>query len=51
MKSKEQKRAEADLRQEEYNKLTPTQKIKQLNNQLGQDVGAKKQRAKLAKLV
>ena len=41
------RRARAEARQEEYNKLTTAQKISLLDMDLGVGVGAKKQRAKL----
>ena len=40
---------EALVRQEAYNKLSTHEKIAKLNEQNGKDVGAVKQRAKLAK--
>jgi hypothetical protein len=46
MKSKEQKRAEAIVRQEAHDKLTPQQKLDRLDR-LGH--AAKKEREKLAK--
>ena len=50
MKVKSQRREEAEQRQKEYDKLTIDEKIKKLDDKLGQGVGAKKQRAKLLKL-
>jgi len=47
---KEQKRIEAEERQELYNGLTPTEKIGKLDRTLGKDIGAKKERARLKKL-
>lgn len=47
----EQRREEAKVRQEAYDKLTTQQKIERLDRELGVGVGAVKQRAKLAKLV
>lgn len=49
MKSKQEKRQEAIKRQEDYEKLTPKQKLLQLDLQVG-DKGAAKQRAKLKDL-
>jgi len=49
MKNVEQKRAEAALRQEEYDKLTTKQKIAKLDAKLGTGRGAVKQRKKLRK--
>jgi len=49
MKSKQEKRQEAIKRQEEYEKLTPKQKLLRLDLQVG-DKGADKQRAKLKDL-
>lgn len=49
MKSKQEKKQEAIKRQEEYEKLTPKQKVLRLDLQVG-DKGAKKQRAKLKDL-
>ena len=49
MKSKQEKRQEAIKRQEEYKKLTPKQRLLQLDLQVG-DKGAAKQRAKLKDL-
>ena len=47
MKKKEIKRAEAIERKNEYDKLTPTQKIEKLDKRLGVGQGAKKERLKL----
>lgn len=47
MKSKEQRKAEAQVRQEEYNKLTIEQKVLKLDLKLGGGLGAIKQRTKL----
>jgi hypothetical protein len=44
-----QMQEEAVSRQETYDKLTATQKIKKLDKKLGKGIGAKKQRAKLNK--
>jgi hypothetical protein len=46
---KESRKKEAAVRQEEWNKLTPEKKLKELDLRLGANTGAKKQRAKLAK--
>jgi hypothetical protein len=46
-KSKDTKRKEAILRQEEYSLLTPVQKLQNLNKTLGENVGARKERNKL----
>lgn len=48
MKSKDIRKSEAVERQQEYNKLTTTQKILGLDIRLGGGKGAIKQRAKLA---
>ena len=48
---KELKRKEAEDRQEEYDKLTPTQKLKRLDEKLGKGVGAAKERERLKKLI
>ena len=44
---KEDRQADARDRQTAYNKLTPKQKLARLDETLGKDVGATKQRAKL----
>lgn len=49
MKTKDDKREEAIIRQKEYNKLTIKQKIAKLDEKFGKDIGAKKERAKLLK--
>ena len=46
---KEQRIKEAKERQDKYDKLTTKQKIQKLDEKLGKDLGAKKQRAKLQK--
>ena len=46
-----QKRHEAQVRQEEYSKLTPKQKLERLDARLGPGVGAKKERARLEALL
>ena len=45
------RRTEATERQMAYDKLTPAQKLEALDEKLGKGVGAKKQRARLEKLV
>jgi hypothetical protein len=47
MKNKQQRKEEAQVRQEEYNKLTTEQKILKLDLKLGGNLGAIKQRARL----
>jgi len=47
MKSKEQKREEAEARQAKYDSLSREQKIAQLDSQVGKGQGAKKQRQRL----
>lgn len=47
MKSKEQKQQEAIKRQQEYDKLTPNQKILKFDIQFGNLKGATKERFKL----
>ncbi len=49
MKTKEVKRKEAEERQENYNKLTATQKIAKLDKKLGKGIGAKKERESFLK--
>lgn len=49
MKTKTDKKEEAIIRQKEYNKLTIEQKIAKLDTKFGKDLGAKKERIKLAK--
>ena len=51
MKSKKDKRKEAKARQEKYDKLTPQQRLDKLDRKLGKGVGAKKERARLLKLI
>ena len=46
-----EKKTEAIQRQTEFNALTASEKLNRLNNRLGEGVGAKKEREKLAKLV
>lgn len=48
---KDEKRAGAKARQEAYDKLTPKQKLDLLDDKLGNGVGAKRQRRRLAKLL
>ena len=45
------KRDESIERQEEFNQLTPQQKIELLDKRLGKGIGAKKQREQLNKLI
>lgn len=47
----EQRHAEAVARQEAYDKLTPHQKLGVLDKRLGTELGAKKERARLNKLI
>ena len=49
MKSKSEKRLEAEQRDEEYNKLSPEAKLSKLDNMFGKGKGAKKQRERLNK--
>ena len=51
MKIKQQKREDAIKRNELWNKLTPQQKIQQLDQKFGIGIGAKKQRTKLQKQI
>lgn len=46
-KRKNQRREEAKKRNSAWQKLTPEQKIASLDQRLGKDVGAKKQRLKI----
>jgi len=48
---REQRRKEAEVRNENYNSLTLEEKINHINKVNGMNVGAKKQRAKLAVLL
>lgn len=50
-KSKDTKRKEAIFRQEAHASLTPVQKLQNLNKTLGENVGAKRERRKLEKLI
>ncbi len=45
------KREDAEARQAEYDKLTIQEKIARLDKKLGKGLGAKKERAKLNKLI
>jgi len=49
MKTLGQKREDAKRMKEEYDKLTPQQKIDKLNKKLGVGVGAIKQRERISK--
>ncbi len=48
---KDLKHKEATERNEAWAELSPQQQLKQLDYRFGKDVGAKKQRARLQKLV
>jgi len=48
-KRRQQKREEAEKRQEAYNKLSIKGKIAKLDAKLGKGVGARKERTKLGK--
>lgn len=48
---KEQRREEAEARQEKHNLLTPRQKLEKLDRRLGKDKGASKERARLQKII
>jgi hypothetical protein len=50
MKTKEQKRVDALMRQEAYGKLTAKQKLEKLDAKLGVDIGATKERKRLDEL-
>jgi hypothetical protein len=47
MKRKEQKKSEAEIRQEFHDKLSTQQKIAKLDDKFGVGIGAKKERYKL----
>lgn len=47
----ERRKAEAELRQESHNKLSPNAKIQQLDKRLGKGIGAKRERKRLKKLI
>ena len=47
MKTKQQKRTEAAVRDAEWRKLKPAQQLADLDRRLGKGVGATKQRARL----
>ena len=49
MKNKETRQVEAEVRQEERAKRTTTQQIAKLDKLLGNNMGAKKERRRLAK--
>lgn len=51
MKSKSQKREEAEKRRGDYGMLTTQQKIESLDRKFGKNLGAVRQRAKLARLL
>lgn len=48
---KEQRRREALARNEEWQKLSPEEQLKELNQRLGVGIGAQKQRARLNKIL
>ena len=50
-KSTVERRIDAEARQEEWARLTPQQQLAELDSRLGKGIGAKKQRAKLAKAI
>lgn len=45
------RRKEAVMRQETWTELTHSQKLTELDNRLGKGIGAKKQRARIAKAI
>ena len=47
MKSKEQKKTEAETRLKEHEKLTTEEKIAKLDAKFGVDTGAKRERARI----
>ncbi len=47
MKSKDQKFEEAMKRQDEYELLTPKQKLARLDKRLGKNIGAQKERKRI----
>ena len=47
---KESRRKDGEARTAEWQKLTPKQQLASLDDRLGKDVGAVKQRARIAKL-
>ena len=49
MKSKSDKRKEAEARQKEHDKLSAKERMDKLDNKLGRGVGAKKEREKILK--
>jgi len=51
MESRDIRKQGAQTRQEAYDKLTPKQKLEQLDKKYGIGIGAKKVRAKLAVLI
>lgn len=48
---KSERREEARARSEKWDKLSPEQKLQELDKRLGKDKGAKKQREKLKKIL
>jgi|ETNvirnome_2_300_1030623.scaffolds.fasta_scaffold79638_2 hypothetical protein len=50
-KTRFQKRSEAETRQQEREKLTHTQQIARLDELLGKDIGAARERARLRVLI
>ena len=51
MKDKETRQAEAEVRQEDRAKRTPSEQIAKLDKKLGEGSGAKKERKRLEKLL
>jgi hypothetical protein len=49
--ARERRKTEAKTRQEEYDKLTPEERLERLDKRLGKGVGAVKERIKLYKLI
>ena len=46
---KEERRKSAQIRQKEYEKITPTQQLAKLDKMFGEGLGAEKERKKLSK--